>query len=41
MTVQDRLKRIDTAEGLLLLEGGGRVPLEEIQWIEAGEEVQQ
>lgn len=41
VTVQDRLKRIDTAEGVLLLEGGGRVPLEEIQWIEAGEEVQQ
>ena len=34
MTVQGRLKRIDTVGGVLLLEEGGQVSLGEILWVE-------
>ena len=34
VTVQGRLKRIDTVGGVLLLEEGGQVSLGEILWVE-------
>lgn len=38
VTVQGKLKRIDSAEGVLLLENGGRVSIREIIWVEMTEE---
>lgn len=38
VTVQGKLKRIDSVEGVLLLEDGGRVPMSEIIWVEMTEE---
>ena len=34
VTVQGTLKRIDSGEGVLLLENGERVPIREILWVE-------
>lgn len=34
VTVQGRLKRIDSVEGVLLLEDGDQIPIGEISWVE-------
>ncbi len=38
VTVQGKLKRINSGEGVLLLEAGEGVPIREIAWVEIAEE---